>query len=242
MSKNNITNRLADLQETLGYRFKHPEYLKQSLTHPSHHSQYPEEGDHNQRLEFLGDALLSAILAAELFNRLPKAREGTLTRNRAIIANGSYLAEMASHLGIEICIQLSESEKKNFTRSRNSILEDTIEAIVAAIYLDSDWETTRKTVLEWFGDLEEKSDEIIHGHNPKGRLQELVQPKFGNDAIEYTMTGETGPDHEKSFKVDVMINGNKAGEGLGYSKKEAEENAARNALEVWTDKIVPKSQ
>ncbi len=242
MGKDNITNRLADLQETLGYRFKHPEYLQQSLTHPSHHSQHPEEGDHNQRLEFLGDALLSAILADELFNRLPKAREGTLTRNRAIIANGSYLAEMASRLGIETCIRLSESEKKNFNRSRNSILEDTIEAIVAAIYLDSDWETTRKTVLEWFGDLEEKSDEIIHGHNPKGRLQELVQPKFGNDAIKYTMTGETGPDHEKSFKVDIMINGNKAGEGLGYSKKEAEENAARNALEVWTEKTVPESQ
>ena len=186
--------------------------------------------------------MLSAILADELFNRLPKAREGTLTRNRAIIANGTYLAEMASRLGLETCIRLSESEKKNFTRSRNSILEDTIEAIVAAIYLDSDWETTRKTVLEWFGDLEEKSDEIIHGHNPKGRLQELVQPKFGNNAIEYTMTGESGPDHEKSFKVEVMINGNKLGEGLGYSKKEAEENAARNALEVWTEKTEPESQ
>ena len=220
MGKDNITIRMADLQEMLGYRFKNLEYLQQSLTHPSHQSQHPEDGDHNQRLEFLGDALLSAILADELFNRLPKAREGTLTRNRAIIANGTYLAEMASRLGLETCIRLSESEKKNFTRSRNSILEDTIEAIVAAIYLDSDWETTRKTVLEWFGDLEEKSDEIIHGHNPKGRLQELVQPKFGNNAIEYTMTGESGPDHEKSFKVEVMINGNKLGEGLGYSKKD----------------------
>ena len=236
MCKDNIKNCIDGLQKTLGYRFKHPEYLQQSLTHPSYYSQHPEEGDHNQRLEFLGDALLSAILADELFHHLPKAREGTLTRNRAIIANGSYLAEMAARLGIECCIRLSESEKRNLIRSRNSILEDTIEAIVAAIYLDSGWEVTRKIVLGWFGKLEEKNTEIFQEHNPKGQLQELVQPKFGNTAIEYKMTGESGPDHEKSFTVDVMINGNKAGKGLGYSKKEAEENAARNALDVWSRK------
>lgn len=241
MNKDWITYRMADLQEKIGYRFKHLKFLEQSLTHTSYHSQYPDDGDHNQRLEFLGDALLSAILADALFNHLPKAREGTLTRNRAILANGSHLAEMASRLGIESCIRLSESEKKNFNRSRNSILEDTIESIVAAIYLDSNWETTRKTVLEWFGELDEKSDEIFHEHNPKGRLQELVQPKFGNDAIEYKKTGESGPDHEKSFIVEVMINRQKVGEGIGFSKKEAEENAARNALEEWIGKKEPES-
>ena len=238
----NFTKRMADLQKMLGYRFKRQEFLQQSLTHSSHYSRHPEEGDHNQRLEFLGDALLSAILADALFTHLPEAREGTLTRNRAILANGSYLAELASRLGIEPCIRLSESERKNFPRSRNSILEDTIEAIVAAIYLDSDWETTQKTVLDWFGNLEEKSDEIFHRHNPKGRLQELVQPIYGNNAIEYLMTEESGPDHEKSFKVDVTINHKKTGEGFGYSKKEAEENAARNALEHWSEKAEPEAQ
>lgn len=229
-------NNITPIQGILSYQFKRPELLQQSLTHPSYHKQYPEEGEHNQRLEFLGDALLSAILADALYKALPDSREGVLTQNRAILVNGTYLADLASRLGIEPFIRLSESEKKNINRSRNSILEDVIEAIVGAIYLDSDWETTSKTVLNWFGNLREKGESIFLKYNPKGQLQELVQPEFGNDAIEYITTEESGPDHEKLFKIEVTVNKEKMGEGTGFSKKEAEENAARNALIQWSKK------
>ncbi len=219
------------LEEQLGYRFRDRELLERALTHPSwcqHRAGGPE---HNQRLEFLGDSVLGLILAEQLYERLPRKREGILTRNRSALAKGQHLSAIARELGISHHLRLSEAEERNDGRQRDSMLEDALEAIIGAIYLDSDLATTRTVVLRWIGDIETRLDELLGAHNPKGRLQELIQPQYGNGAIDYIVRNTEGPDHAKHFTVEVRIQGNLAGEGTGSSKKEAEENAARVALE-----------
>ncbi len=226
----NADDALEALQERIGYRFREPKRLRQSLTHPSYLQQAPSEGPHYQRLEFLGDAILSAILSEQLFQILPREREGILSDNRAALARGEELSRLARDLGIREAIRLSPSEEQNAGRDRDSILEDALEALVGAIYLDSGWETTRSIVLGWYGDIESRLPPMISHQNPKGRLQEHAQAEFGNDAVRYRVVEESGPDHDKCFVIEVLIQNQPAGRGTGSSKKEAEENAAREAL------------
>ena len=227
--------KLGKLQRRIGYRFKDSDLLLRSMTHPSYCRQATQSGSHNQRLEFLGDAVLSAILADRLFHLLPAEREGTLSQGRSVLSRGTNLAELSRKLGLPRYIRMSESEEQNGGRNRDSILEDALEALIGAIYLDSGWKAAKRTVLSWYGNIDELLDNLLTGQNPKGDLQELVQPKFGNDAIEYTVTEQSGPAHKKSFKVEVLIKGEKMGHGEGSSKKEAEETAARRALMKWRD-------
>ena len=230
-------DKLEKFQERIGYRFKKPTLLQISLTHPSYIHHSSESDESNQRLEFLGDAILSAILAENLFDKLPSEREGTLSLNRAALAQGAQLAVLARELGLDNVLRLSEGEIKNKGRQRDSILEDALEALIGAIYLDSDWENTRRIVLSWYGDIDKRLEELLAFHNPKGRLQELIQPVLGNEAINYTVSDDSGPDHDKSYTVEVYIQGRLMGEGRGSSKKEAEENAAGSAILHWPDKI-----
>ena len=229
------SDKLETFQKRIGYRFKATSLLCSSLTHPSYIQQYPDTEDSNQRLEFLGDAILSAILADDLYERFSGEREGVLSLNRAALAQGAQLAALASELGLGAVLRLSEGEIKNKGRRRESILEDALEALIGAIFLDSDWETTRRVVLNWFGNISERLDNLLTLHNPKGRLQELVQPLHGNEAIEYVVSSTSGPDHAKAYTVEAHINGSLMGEGRGSSKKEAEENAASAALLRWPD-------
>jgi ribonuclease III len=216
-------------EKRIGYAFKDRRLLCMALTHPSWAQQHSGE-ENNQRLEFLGDAVLSLILAHELYDRMPHKREGVLTRSRAALAKRALLSTLAKELGIDTAIRLSEAEVRNGGRTRQSILEDALESVAGAVYLDSGFDTVRDVVLRWYGDVEERLSHILGSHNPKGRLQELVQPEMGNEAIVYEIVSEEGPPHLRTFRVRVDIAGKPMGEGQGPSKKEAEENAARAAL------------
>ena len=213
----------------IGYTFRDKTLLCMALTHPSWAQQHTGE-ENNQRLEFLGDSVLSLILARELYDRMPHKREGVLTRSRAALAKRALLSTLAKELGIDEAIRLSEAEDRNGGRTRQSILEDALESVAGAVYIDSNFDTVRGVVLQWYGDVRERLSHILESHNPKGQLQELVQPNLGNEAIVYVTVGEDGPPHLRSFRVRVDISGKSMGEGSGASKKEAEENAAREAL------------
>jgi len=220
---------LRELESRLGHEFRDLELLQRALTHPSY-CQMVGGGDHNQRLEFLGDAVLGLVLAEALYAHLPSKREGVLTRNRAALAKGAHLSTLARDLGLAPHLRLSEAEDRNDGRDRDSILEDALEAVIGAIYLDSDFPTAHRVVSGWLGDILARLEDLLGGHNPKGRLQELVQPIHGNGAITYSVLRSDGPDHAKEFTVQVEILGKPAGEGTGSSKKEAEERAAQEAL------------
>lgn len=228
-------DKLEMFQKRIGYRFKAQDLLLSSLTHPSYIQQYPKTEESNQRLEFLGDAVLSAILADKLYEQFPDEREGVLSLNRSALAQGPQLAALARELGLDAVLRLSDGEIKNKGRRRESILEDALEALIGAIFLDSDWKTTRRVVLNWYGDINERLETLLEEHNPKGRLQELVQPVHGNEAIEYMVSSTGGPDHAKFYTVEAHIMGRLMGEGRGSSKKEAEENAASAALLRWPE-------
>jgi ribonuclease-3 len=226
---------LDGLQEALGYRFRQVELLLSSLTHPSYLQQFPDAGPHYQRLEFLGDAILSSILADRLFHLYPNEREGLLSRSRSALVHGGKLVELSKQLGLDACIRMSEGEVQNGGRSKPSILEDVFEAVVGAIFLDSNWNRTRKFVLTCYGDLEGSLEVILNEDNPKGRLQELVQSVHGNDSVEYRVAEATGPAHRKHFTVEVFVNEALMGSGAGKSKKAAEVQAANQAVARWQD-------
>lgn len=224
---------LDKFEQTIGYRFRNPELLLRSLTHPSYVQTHPGEGMHNQRLEFLGDAVFSFAIADRLFHLLPDEREGTLSRCRAGLVKGEKLTELAMQLDIEEHLRMSEGEISSGGRQRPSIQEDALEALAGAIYLDSDFATAKKVILSWYGGIEPLLHDVLENYNPKGRLQEMVQPVLGNNALEYRVTEESGPGHKKYFKVIVLIEGRCRGKGEGASKKTAEEKAALAALEYW---------
>ncbi|MEX0332293.1 MAG: ribonuclease III [Puniceicoccaceae bacterium] len=220
---------MAPLEERIGYRFADRELLHRSLTHPSHHGE-SVQGNY-QRLEFLGDAVLGLVLAEELFKTQPDKREGALTRCRSMLVKGRQLSKLAKEIDLGEYLLIGSAEAAQGGRSRNSILEDAFEAMIGAVYIDGGLESARQVALGIYGDLEARLDLQADVHNPKGKLQELLQPSLGNDSIEYRVTEESGPDHQKRFTVEVWIDGERRGGGTGNSKKLAEEAAAREALE-----------
>jgi len=226
---------LNQLEEHIGYTFTDISLLERSLTHPSYYHNNPssEAVSHNQRLEFLGDAILGLIIAEHLFDELPEQREGNLTRFRSVLVKGNQLSELAAEIHLGAYLRLGEAEVINGGRQRPSILEDAFEALVGAIYLDGGYAAAKATILQIYGDVRERLDRVLESHNPKGRLQEILQPSLGNAAIEYRIVRESGPDHEKQFEVEVCVEGIPRGNGGGASKKEAEENAARDAIQWW---------
>jgi ribonuclease-3 len=220
---------LEALQERLGYQFQRRELLEEALTHPSYAQQERHRMPHYQRLEFLGDAVLGLILAERLFQDMPREREGELARARAALGKGDLLAALSRKLGLPACLRLARGDVAAGGRDWQSSQEDAFEALIGAVYLDSDYPTARDAVLRWFGDLAELRAELLSGDNPKGRLQEwLAQRERG--AAQYRLTQTTGPDHAKVFHVELILRGGIFGEGSGRSKKEAEEAAARAAL------------
>ena len=221
---------LSALQERLGYQFRRPALLLEALTHGSYLQEQPEAGPHNQRLEFLGDSVLQFIITDALYREFTIEREGVLSRRRAVLSKGEFLTKMARDLGLDICLRLSKSEDDTGGRARASILEDAFEALVGALYLDSDLATTRQLVLKWYGPLSDRLVLTEEAENPKGRLQELVQPAHGNTALRYEVLTTTGPRHARAYEVAVFLLDEKLGTGQGTSKKHAEEEAARAGL------------
>lgn len=206
--------------------------MQASLTHPSYIKEEGTEAIHNQRLEFLGDSVLSLILAEKLFELYPDEREGVLAKGRSALAKGSFLSELGRKLKLAEFLRMSRHEENTGGRERASTLEDALEAVVGAIYLDSDYPTTRDVVLPWYGPLEDVLKHTLEHENPKGKLQEHIQGESPQSAIEYQVLATSGPDHEKKFTVQVLVDGHSKGKGNGNSKKEAEESAARRALKT----------
>jgi ribonuclease-3 len=217
------------LQVRLGYTFRDVTLLERALTHPSFGPEHPGI-ESNQRLEYLGDAVLQLVLTEALFQLFPTDREGPLSRRRAVLANGPFLAQLARDAGLDACLRLGTSEESTGGRERASTLEDAFEALLGAVFLDSDFATARRVVLGLFGDLSARLAAVGDADNPKGRLQELVQPVHGNDALHYDVTATEGADHARAYEVVVRLLDRPLGRGRGTSKKLAEEAAAREAL------------
>ena len=220
---------LDQLQARIGYTFRDPTLLRSALTHTSLAAEIPD-ADNNQRLEFLGDAVLQILLAEALFHLFPQEREGVLSKRRALLVNEAFLAGLTKEIGADACLFLGKSEEKYGGRNRPSLLGDAFEAIVGALYLDSDLPTARRIVMALYGDLSVRLLTTEADDNPKGRLQELVQPLHGNTALRYDVMGIAGEDHAPEYEVAVFLFDRRVGTGRGTSKKLAEESAARAAL------------
>jgi ribonuclease-3 len=219
------------LQQRLAYTFRDPQLLVHAVTHPSYLHEHPEETESNQRLEFLGDAVLQLVVTEELFRQYPSDREGALSKNRSALSKGAFLCELARQLGLAACLRLSVSEEQTGGRDRAVALGDAFESLVGAIYLDSDLSTTRRVLLALYGSFADHLAAMQPSENPKGRLQELVQPVHGNHAIRYEVFATHGEDHNREYEVQIFFNNEPLGIGRGKSKKTAEEAAARIALE-----------
>lgn len=223
---------LDKLQARLGYVFRDATLLDRAVTHLSYLPEHPGTSESNQRLEFLGDAVLQLLIAEDLYQLFPGDREGLLSKRRALLVNGNFLAELAREIGLDACLRLGASEESTGGRDRTSSLGDAFEALIGAVYLDSDLGQTQSIVRHIFGDLAARVSPMETADNPKGRLQELVQPVHGNEAIHYEVTAIEGADHARAFEVVVKLVDRPIGRGRGPSKKLAEEAAAREALDA----------
>lgn len=231
-----MTRDLEQFQRDLGYRFRSPALLEEAMTHASFLADNPEAKTNNQRLEFLGDAVLHFVLTDALFRLFPNDREGRLSQRRALLTQGSFLVELARRFNIDRHLKMSASEESTGGRLRGAAIEDAWEALIGAIYLDSDLPTVRERILTWWGDLNAHIDSRETSDNPKGRLQELVQPVLGNAALRYDVAAIVGKDHARTYNVAVILNGTVIGRGSGSSKKKAETAAAREGL-AWLEKF-----
>ncbi len=227
-----MSHPLEQLQARLTYTFRSPALLERAVTHSSFLPENPDVAESNQRLEFLGDAVLQLVLTEALFQLFPGDREGVLSKRRAALAKGVFLVELARELGLDRCLLLGHSEESTGGRQRASSLEDAFEALIGAVYLDSDFSTTRRIVLGLYGDIPARLHGVEHEENPKGRLQELIQPLHGNQAVRYELVATEGADHARAYEIAVFVNDRELGRGRGPSKKTAEESAARAALET----------
>lgn len=220
---------LDPFQERLNYRFNDISLLQLALTHPSVAHEQGTVSQHNQRLEFLGDAVLQLVLTRSLYEKYPGFGEGPLTKARAQLVNRRSLAEHGRRLGIGDVLVLSRGEELNRGRERPSTLADSFEALLGAIFLDSGFDAAEKFILTQFRDLFSALEGIPNLENPKGELQEVLQAK-SPEAPHYQLISVRGPDHERTFECAVLYRGEELGRGTGKSKKEAESLAALNAL------------
>lgn len=220
------------LVHKIGYHFKNHVLYQTAMTHSSYANEHRERRLHNnERLEFLGDSVLGFVSADYLFNHYPELPEGELTKLRAAVVCEQTLCEIAKELGIDEEIRLGHGEETGGGRQRPSILADATEALLGAIYLDGGIEPARKFVL---GFVPRKADEARQGgvfKDYKTMLQEIVQ-KNRQETLEYRLASEEGPDHDKKFTMHLLLNSNVFAKGTGRSKKEAEQMAAKQALEL----------
>ena len=220
---------IKDLENAIGYRFRNIQLLQNALTHSS----YANERWHNsllsnERLEFLGDSVLGMLVAEYLYRNFPDRPEGELTRMRADMVCEQSLAVIANKIGLGNFLLLGHGEERFGGRSRNSILADAVESVIAACYLDGGYAAALKFVSTFV--LVDIPVVKFHNADYKTALQEKVQQKK-NQTLSYHLVGEEGPDHDKRFRVEVLLNGVSIGTGSGTSKKRAEQDAARAALE-----------
>ncbi len=220
---------LAQLQARLGHTFRSPALLLQALTHPGYTNEHPADGDHYQRLEFLGDAIIQFVVTEALFHLRPAEREGELSRLRVALTNGIFLSGLARELEIPAHLRLCAAEQK--TGGSPTAPGDAYEAMVGAIFLDAGLPAAQAFIRRSYGDWEARLASLkIKEANPKGRLQERIQPLHGTGALRYETVHSGGADHAKEYTCTVFLADRALGTGRGTSKKVAEEAAARSAL------------
>lgn len=216
-------------EKAIGTVFKDKSLLKTAFTHRSYVNESKTQGEHNERLEFLGDAVLELVVTDFLFNKYPKHAEGDLTSFRASLVNTQTLSNVSTELGFNDFLLLSKGEAKDTGRARNYILANTFEAVVGALYIDQGYDAAQKFIADNI--FEELEQIIAQGLwlDAKSRFQEKSQ-EFVAITPSYKTIHEEGPDHDKSFTVGVFLNSEEIARGVGKSKQEAEQEAARRGL------------
>lgn len=220
---------LADLQQSISYTFKEPQLLERALTHKS----FANENKvpfHNERMEFLGDAVLTLIVSEHLMRTCPDSTEGDLSRLRAAIVSEPALAVIGRTLALGSYLLLGKGEEQTGGRDKDSLLADALEALIASLYLDAGKDAAEAFILRFFEDVIRKSCASRTSLDYKTALQERCQERL-KQLPEYRVASETGPDHQKQFDVELLVKGQLYGRGTGKSKKEAEQKAAKEALE-----------
>lgn len=218
------------LEKKIGHSFKDKSLLKLALTHSSYANECGNPSRCNERLEFLGDSVLSLVVSDYIFKNFKDRPEGELTKLRASLVCEKSLCEFSRQMGVGEHILLGKGEMQNGGRERPSILADAFEAILAALYLDAGMDKAREHVLRFVTDeLKHSDDEVFKDY--KTTLQEVIQ-RNREEQLSYVLSSESGPDHDKCFTVEVRLNSNVIGTGSGKSKKRAEQMAAKQALQL----------
>ncbi|MDO4944391.1 MAG: ribonuclease III [Ruminococcus sp.] len=221
---------LLDFQKKIDYRFKDEKLLYEALSHSSFANENKKHRNSNERLEFLGDSVLSIVVSDYIFEHFKHLPEGELTKLRASLVCEKALYEFSKKIELGKYIFLGKGEEMTGGRERASIVSDAMEAVIAAIYLDGGIECARKHIMNFLPeDITPEHTTTFHDY--KTVLQEIIQ-KNPEERIEYFLKDEEGPDHDKKFTVQVLLNNNVIGTGVGRSKKNAEQNAAKEALEL----------
>ena len=222
---------MIELENIIGYHFNNKDLLKEALTHSSYANEHKAQKiKYNERLEFLGDAVLSIVVSDYIFKNCPELPEGELTKLRASLVCEKSLFKFAKMINLGSFLVLSKGERNNGGSNRPSILSDAFEALIAAIYIDGGIECAAKHILNFvIPEIKNSKQKKIKDY--KTTLQEIIQKNPG-EQLEYVLVNESGPDHNKHFVVEVHLNSNVIGKGGGRSKKEAEQQASREALEV----------
>jgi ribonuclease-3 len=225
-----LLNGVSEFEQRIGYTFQQRELLRRALTHKSYsHEAKDLDVRHNETFEFLGDSVLGFVIGDLLFTHFPQLDEGALSKMKAYLVSASSLAEKARHYGMGEVILLGVGEEKTGGRRKDSLLANLFEAVIAAIYLDGGIGPARDLIERCFmEDIRRINEEDLLFHDYKTALQELAQGR-GLQLPEYHVVGEVGPDHDKTFVVEVRI-GSLAARGEGSSKKEAQQQAAKQAL------------
>ncbi len=225
---------MSKLEEVIGYKFRDASLLKEALTHPSKTFESNESCPHNQRMEFLGDAVIELVITERLYQMFPTFPEGQLTKLRARLVSRSALSKFANAMELGESVMMGKGEEASGGRNRPSTLADAFESLMGAVYLDGGLGAAKAAIervcKEWIEQVAESPDE----RNPKGKLQEKLQA-LAPESPCYQVLEEAGPDHSKIFKISVEWQGILLGKGMGKSKKDAESRAAKDALkkEKW---------
>lgn len=226
---------MESLEKRLDYKFKDIKLLKNALTHSSYANEVRSGVTSNERLEFLGDSVLSIIVSEHIYKNFPNMPEGELTRLRASLVCEKALCTFSRELDLGSYLLLGKGEDKGGGRERDSILADAFEAVLAALFLDGGMEVAKRHVMRFV--LRELSNHIEDSFKDyKTLLQEIIQ-RNPEESVSYELIGEEGPDHDKRFTVEVHLNSNVIGKGTGKSKKQAEQMAAKQALDLMGEQV-----
>jgi ribonuclease-3 len=223
--------RLRELGERLGHGFRDLSLLDRALTHTSHAHEAGDDGAHNEPLEYLGDAVIGLVVAEMLHRRDPEGAEGKKSKARAHLVAARSLARRADTLGLPGLLRLGRGEEKTGGRQKQALWADAYEAVVAALYLDGGLDAAARLVHRDFADSLSGAHVAGAAVDAKSVLQEVLQAR-GEAVPEYVVVAEEGPDHRKQFRVRCLVGGAVAGEGVGFSKKAAQQEAARRALQL----------